>query len=524
MLAPELSGLSESPVVDSPASLGGVPEPEAVIPSAGTQFEDGSDQLASPAPASELLELSESPMVGSPTSPTSVQDSEAPAQSTTESSPAVPFSWNSIFDGAWKFAAGTLSSSSPGTFTKPEATSQEVEELESAQPESDSEHSAPLNASIPEPPSSLSDHEPLPVVHPAVLSEVDESIAATDAIREFELPQPATVVPLEEPLRPEEPSTLPIEVPSSFRMELPTQPVPEPAEPAPESEPVFFISRMEQPQEAPLPEVSIPEPSLSVVIPETPPAPEAISTEQREVPSTLVPTEAAPSPSARPSDVPSASPVSMEEPSHWSTGEVEVQPHRPTEKKRNWDKEKGEATVVPPTSSPFGEEDPEPLAEPSHGWESAPSEAVPPLVEAVVPAVEEVVPQEDTRPEWVRASESITFVNPQPLPLPQRGRIPASSPFKRSQNLRSRSLRRRLTSFLTQRDKTLRFSRRIERHRRDRILGLAREWLGSASASRLLSGPVFRRRNPWSCCVWGWHSPASSWWRSVSGRWDWPGW
>jgi hypothetical protein len=99
--------------------------------------------------------------------------------------------------------------------------------------------------------------------------------------------------------------------------------------------------------------------------------------------------------------------------SHWSTGEAEVQPHRPSEKKRNWDKEKGEAPVVPPAPLPLVEESPEAVAELSRsgGWESPPSEAVAPVVEAVAPVVEKAVLQEDTRPEWVRASESITFVN-----------------------------------------------------------------------------------------------------------------
>jgi hypothetical protein len=92
--------------------------------------------------------------------------------------------------------------------------------------------------------------------------------------------------------------------------------------------------------------------------------------------------------------------------SHWSTGEAEVQPHRPSEKKRNWDKEKGEAPVVPPAPLPLVDESPETVAELSRsgGWESPPSEAV-------APVVEKAVLQEDTRPEWVRASESITFVN-----------------------------------------------------------------------------------------------------------------
>ena len=99
---------------------------------------------------------------------------------------------------------------------------------------------------------------------------------------------------------------------------------------------------------------------------------------------------------------------------HWRTGEVEVQSHRPSEKKRNWDKEKGEAPVVPPAPLPLVEESPEAVAELSRsgGWESALPEAVAPVVEAVAPVVEKVVLQEDTRPEWVRASESITFVNP----------------------------------------------------------------------------------------------------------------
>jgi hypothetical protein len=105
---------------------------------------------------------------------------------------------------------------------------------------------------------------------------------------------------------------------------------------------------------------------------------------------------------------------------HWNTGEVGVQPHRPSEKKRKWGKKKGAAPVVPPAPLPLVEESPESVAELSRsgGWESTPSEAVAPVVEAVAPAVEPVVEkvvlQEDTRPEWVRASESITFVNPSP--------------------------------------------------------------------------------------------------------------
>jgi hypothetical protein len=98
----------------------------------------------------------------------------------------------------------------------------------------------------------------------------------------------------------------------------------------------------------------------------------------------------------------------------WSTGEVEVQPYRLPEKKRNWDKEKAEAPVAQPAPLPLVEESPESVAELSRsgGWEVAPSEATVPVVEAPLPTVEKVTPQEDTRPEWVRASDSITFVDP----------------------------------------------------------------------------------------------------------------
>jgi hypothetical protein len=161
---------------------------------------------------------------------------------------------------------------------------------------------------------------------------------------------------------------------------------------------------MEPQPVAPLPEVSAQEPSGSAVISEAPPAP--VSTEHHEIPIALFQAAEAPPALAAPSDVPSASPTSMDTSSRWSTGEVEVQPQRPSEKKRNWDKEKGEAPVVPPVPLPLVEKPSDVVAELSRsgGWESAPSVAV-------APVVEKVVLQEDTRPEWVRASESITFVN-----------------------------------------------------------------------------------------------------------------
>jgi hypothetical protein len=165
------------------------------------------------------------------------------------------------------------------------------------------------------------------------------------------------------------------------------------------------------------PEASVPEPLRSAVIPEAPPAPELVSTEHREKPRTLFKIAETSSPFVAPSDASPASPASMDTVSSWNTGEVEVQKHRPSDKKRNWDKDKGDAPVDSPAPVPLVEEVPEAAVELSRsgGWESVPSEAAP-VVEAVAPNLGKIIPQEDTRPEWVRASESITFVNTSPPP------------------------------------------------------------------------------------------------------------
>jgi len=405
---------SSTPLAQSEGTplLGG----ESVLaPSATTQPEFVSDQLSSPAPVPDLTEPSESVFAVEPsTIPAVLPEPEVPTPSAADSSSTVPFSWNTVFDGAWKFAAGTLSSSSPAAVSRPDAISQDARDLESVQPESDPdpELSAPSITSTPEPPVSFSDPEPLPPAHPLSLSEVSESIAEIDVIRESDLPQPTAVLLSKEPLRPEEPPTFLSAIPSSFTVDLPVPPLSEPVEPARESEPVSFPALIEPQPVASLPEVSAPESSCATVIPKAPPAPEPVSTEHHETPITLFQTAEAPPLPAASSNAPSASPASMDTLSHWRTGEVGVQPHRPSEKKRKWGKKKGEAPVVPPTPLPLVEESPESVAELSRsgGWEPAPSETVAP----VAPVVEKVVLQEDTKPEWVRASESITFVNPSP--------------------------------------------------------------------------------------------------------------
>jgi len=387
--------------------------------SATAQPEFVSDQLASPAPAPELPEPSESILAVDPSANLAVlPEPEVPTPPAADSSSTTPFSWNTAFDGVCKFVAGTSSLSSPAEFLKPGTSLQDSRELESIQPESVPEPalSAPFITSTPEPPVSFSDPEPLPSAHPSILSEVSGSIAEAEAIRESDLPQPTPVLLSEEPSRPEEPPTLSSDGPSSFKVDLPVPPLSEPVEPARESEPVSFPSFMDAQPVAPVLDASVPEPSRSAVIPEAPPAPEPVSTAHHEIPITLFQAAAAPPLSAAPSDAPSASPASMDTLAHWSTGEAEVQSHRPSDKKRNSDKEKGEAPVVPPAPLPLLKESPEVVAELSlsGGWKSAPPETVAPVVEAAAPVVEKVVLQEDTKPDWVRASESITFVNLSP--------------------------------------------------------------------------------------------------------------
>jgi hypothetical protein len=407
--APAMASLAQA---EEALLLGG----EYVLaPSVTPQPELVSDRLSSPAPVPDLTEPSESTFAAEPSmSPAELPESEVPTPSSADSTPMVPFSWNTVFDGEWKIAAGTLLSSSPASLSKPYASLQDAREIESVQPESGPELPAPSVRATPELPDSFRDPEPLPSVYPSIVSDVSGSIAETGAIRESDLPGPTPVPLSEEPSRPEEPSTLSSNALSSFKVDLPVPPLPEQVEPARESEPVPFPSSIELQPAAPFSEDPAPEPLRSAVILEASPAPEPVSADDHEISTTLLQAAAVSPLSVAPSDATSASPASMNTLMNWSTGEVGVQPHRQSEKKRNWDKEKGEAPAVPPVPLPPVEEFPESVAELSRsgGWESAPSEAVAPVVEAVAPVVEKVVLQEDTRPEWVQASESITFVEP----------------------------------------------------------------------------------------------------------------
>ena len=385
-----------------------------VTPSAMPQPEFVSDELSSPVPAPDLVQPRESIFSVEPsTSPPVLSETEASTPSAPHSSSTVPFSWNTVFDGAWKFASGTLSSSSSAACSNPDAVSRDVKDLESVQSEStpDPGLASPSITSTQDPPAPLRDPEPLPSVNPSILSEEIGSIADTTATSDPYLLRPEPVLLSETPSQPEGPPPFSSAALRSSAVDLPVPPPSESIEPASEFEPVSFPSFVETQATVPVSEACAPEPLPSAVIQEAPPAPEPVSTGERGIP--LIPLPAmAPPPFAAPSDMASASPATMDTLSRWSTGEVEVQPHRPSEKKRNWDKEKGEAPLDSPAPLPRLEESSAAVAELSRsgGWELPPSEVSNPIVETVDPVVEEVVHQEDSRPEWVRASESITFV------------------------------------------------------------------------------------------------------------------
>jgi hypothetical protein len=380
-LVPQSEGASPSSsetVLDPPA----IPQPELA-----------SEQFSVP----ELTEANESILAAESSTSPATREPEVPIPSAIDSSPTTPCSWNTAFDGVLKFAAGTLSSSSPAEFSNPGTSLQDLRE--SARPETAPEQECTLPSIISTSELSKSSHdsEPLPRAYPSILSEVSGPIAETDAIKESDSPLPTAAIFLEEPSQIEEPPTISSDAPSQVDF-------PESVESTREPEPISPLPFVKPQTVAPFPRASAPEVAL---------APEPVSTERHEAPATPFQVATASPVIEAPRDGSSAFVDGIAAVSPWSTGEVEVQPHRPSEKKRNWDREKGETPVVPLAPLPSVEGFQKVVAGLSHsgGWESVPSETVSPIAEAVALVVEKVVPQEDTRPEWVRTSESINFVN-----------------------------------------------------------------------------------------------------------------
>lgn len=109
----------------------------------------------------------------------------------------------------------------------------------------------------------------------------------------------------------------------------------------------------------------------------------------------------------------SLSPDVTDRAGQWSTGEVEVQAHRPFIRKQKWGKDKGTVAMSPLVPLLPVEESSELLARRSRsgGWESAPSEEEAPIADRVVPVVESTVSQEEPRPELAETSDPIRLLN-----------------------------------------------------------------------------------------------------------------
>lgn len=99
--------------------------------------------------------------------------------------------------------------------------------------------------------------------------------------------------------------------------------------------------------------------------------------------------------------------------SHWDTGEVAIQLHRPTTKKKPWQKLEGQSEEDEPTALQEVEAESDGFSEQTIDPVVSSLEAVPP------PSAEEVTPPGDTRPEWMQASDTITFARPIGSKVPQ---------------------------------------------------------------------------------------------------------
>ena len=100
----------------------------------------------------------------------------------------------------------------------------------------------------------------------------------------------------------------------------------------------------------------------------------------------------------------------QETPAHWNTGEVAVQVHRPSKKKKRWEKESDESASA--AELPVADESPsEPQPEDKRQWKSTVDESASPVKPVFSPPV-------DSPPDWMQATEAITLARSEP-PVPQ---------------------------------------------------------------------------------------------------------
>jgi hypothetical protein len=282
-----------------------------------------------------------------------------PSPSSDASSPT-SFSWKEIFDSAWKFTVGTTAPSPSIPVKDPEETV--AQELQQPVERFDGPPQ-----SIETPAESI--HEPVDTFSASVLS-----LSVSEQGRQNGQTS-VDAVPEAEPIPPS---------PSSFSLVVEDQIIP---------------ARALEPVAAELPSTG---PSTSSTVPDAVehavsfPQPAAIqdpsqpATGADSILDPVLPTQS------------SSPPLG-----HWDTGEVAVQPHRPSKKKHQWDKEPAEMPAEAASgSSPKSVPEEERATSLSTRWASTSNPS------ATVPTSEETAALTDTRPEWEKATDSILLDQP----------------------------------------------------------------------------------------------------------------
>jgi tetratricopeptide (TPR) repeat protein len=315
---------------------------------------------------------------------------ELPPPASPPQSPSTSFSWNAIFDTAWKFAIGsTTPSSAEAIKERAETVTHGLEkELEAVK----------QVPAAPEPTGRV-DAQPLSPTTPLERETVESSSEQSPSSQDnawteppaFNTNSPAgaslpeAALPHAEPIQESALSPAP-PLPVSFTLVEDAHVIPQPSAVEPTSS---------APTEASVPPVSLTlEPTPVIETPMAAESPSSVETSQAIV---APPTEAPQNPT---------SPVS---PAPWNTGEVAVQPHRPSKKKKKWEKDPVEATEAPAAPSAFDAQH-EPIYGSEQTWE--------PLSEhATETVVEEIIQKPvNTRPEWAQASDTITLSPPVDAP------------------------------------------------------------------------------------------------------------
>jgi hypothetical protein len=303
-------------------------------------------------------------------------DASAPVSAEPETPKSGPFSWESIFGQAWPLSGKSSDEAALSDTLKSETAGRSPESV-------DTSHvsiTSPLDAGT-----SIASSQT--GSDPTFLLRDSGSTTESAVSSEPELSPafaPDVLTPIQEP----------IDSPTSF------SPVPDRqemtiSEPS-EAEPVSLSAQVTS-ETTPLQEA--PRISDEMVTLSSPAAMEALDTQPSSAAAGLSQDATGIEEAIKPPGPVESSPP-IETSSHWDTGEVAVQHHRPSKKKRQWDREHTDPTLPPDRTE---EEQGDTTPSVSSALSTEPHEPV-----ALSPAP--IITEPDTRPEWMRESDSIKFI------------------------------------------------------------------------------------------------------------------